>query len=99
MPPNIAISSVAAQGHETVPASRNRRSEIEGRRRNLQLTERYLVGPMLASFIAVLSIRFRLSRQKIQEFLADWLGLSWDPPASTAAFESGPGLRAAWSRT
>jgi transposase len=30
---------------------------------------------MLASFIAVLSIRFRLSRQKIQEFLADWLGL------------------------
>jgi transposase len=39
------------------------------------LTERCLVGPMLATFIAVLSIRFRPSRQKIQEFLADWLGL------------------------
>ena len=49
--------------------------EIEAPRSNLQLTERCLVGPMLASFIAVLSIRFRLSRQKIQEFLADWLGL------------------------
>lgn len=65
-----------ACGHETVarPAT-GRSSEIEGRRRNLQLTERCLVGPALASFIAVLSLRFRLSRQKIQEFLADWLGL------------------------
>jgi hypothetical protein len=65
-----------ACGHDTVarPAT-GRRSEIAGRRRNLQLTERCLVGPMLASFIAVLSVRFRLSRQKIQEFLADWLGL------------------------
>jgi transposase len=51
------------------------RSEIEGRRRNLQLSERCLVGPMLATFIAALSIRFRLSRRKIQEFLHDWLGL------------------------
>ena len=63
-------------GHATVSRpGTGRCSEIEGRRRNLQLTERCLVGPMLASFIAVLSIRFRLSRQKIQEFLADWLGL------------------------
>jgi transposase len=63
-------------GHETVarPGS-GRCSEIEGRRRNLQLTERCLVGPALASFIAILSLRFRLSRQKIQEFLDDWLGL------------------------
>jgi hypothetical protein len=51
------------------------RSEIEGRRRNLQLSERCLVGPMLTSFIAALSLRFRLSRRKIQEFLHDWLGL------------------------
>jgi hypothetical protein len=50
-------------------------SEIEGRRRNLQMSERCLVGPMLAAFIASLSIRFRLSRRKIQEFLLDWLGL------------------------
>lgn len=63
-------------GHETIARpGTGRCSEIEGRRRNLQLTERCLVGPMLASFIAVLSLRFRLSRQKIQEFLGDWLGL------------------------
>jgi len=51
------------------------RSEIEGRRRNLQMSERCLVGPMLATFIASLSVRFRLSRRKIQEFLLGWLGL------------------------
>lgn len=63
-------------GHETVARpGTGRCSEIEGRRRNLQLTERCLLGPALASFIAILSIRFRLSRQKIQEFLDDWLGL------------------------
>ncbi len=39
------------------------------------MTERCLVGPMLATFIAALSLRFRLSRRKIQEFLADWLAL------------------------
>jgi transposase len=63
-------------GHETVARpGTGRCSQIEGRRRNLQLTERCLVGPALASFIAILSVRFRLSRQKIQEFLDDWLGL------------------------
>jgi hypothetical protein len=51
------------------------RSEIEGRKRNLQMSERCLVGPMLAAFIAALSLRLRLSRRKIQEFLHDWLGL------------------------
>jgi hypothetical protein len=50
-------------------------SRIEGRRRNLQMTERCLIGPMLATFIALLSVRFRLSRRKIQEFLHDWLTL------------------------
>ena len=39
------------------------------------MSERCLVGPTLGTFIAVLSVRFRLSRQKIQEFLVDWLGL------------------------
>ena len=39
------------------------------------MSERCLVGPMLATFIAALSLRFRLSRAKIQEFLHDWLGL------------------------
>ena len=51
------------------------RSDIEGRRRNLLMSERCLVGPMLATFIAALSLRFRMSRGKIREFLRDWLGL------------------------
>jgi hypothetical protein len=50
-------------------------SEVEGRKRNLQMSERGLVGPMLAAFIAALSLRFRLSRGKIQEFLREWLGV------------------------
>ena len=63
-------------GHETiVRPGVGPRSEIEGRRRNLQLSERCLVGPMLTTFIAALALRCRLSRRKIQEFLHDWLGL------------------------
>jgi transposase len=63
-------------GHETTAQpGEGLRSDIEGRRRNLQMSERCLVGPALAAFIAALSLRCRLSRAKIQEFLADWLGL------------------------
>jgi hypothetical protein len=51
------------------------RSDVEGRRRNLLMSERCLVGPMLAAFIAALSLRFHMSRSKIREFLRDWLGL------------------------
>lgn len=65
-----------ACGHETVtrPAE-GKCSKSAGRKRNLVLTERCLVGPMLATFIAALAKRFRLSRAKAQEFLRDWLGL------------------------
>jgi transposase len=63
-------------GHETLAhPSVGPRSEIEGRKRNLRMSERCLVGPMLATFIAALSLRCRLSRRKIQEFLHDWLAL------------------------
>ncbi len=63
-------------GHETVARPGvGLCSEIEGRRRDLQMSERCLVGPMLATLIAALSVRFLLSRRKIQEFLLDWLGL------------------------
>gem|GEM_PF-6334062 len=34
-----------------------------------------LVGPMLATFIASLAVRYRMSRPKIQEFLHDWVGV------------------------
>jgi transposase len=63
-------------GHETVARpGTGWSSVIEGRRRNLQLSERGLIGPALATFIAALALRFRLSRHKVQEFLGDWLGL------------------------
>jgi IS1 family transposase len=63
-------------GHETLAhPGVGPRSEIEGRKRNLRMSERCLVGPMLATFIAALSLRCRLSRRKIQEFLRDWLNL------------------------
>ncbi len=47
-------------------------SVVEGRSKDLQLTEYVLVGPFLATFIASLSVRYRMSRTKIQEFLKDW---------------------------
>jgi IS1 family transposase len=63
-------------GHETVAApGTGASSHIGSRKRDLLLTERCLVGPMLTTFIAALATRMRLSRCKIQEFLLDWLGL------------------------
>jgi IS1 family transposase len=63
-------------GHDNVERPRaGLSSSIEGRKRNLAMSERCLVGPMLATFIAALSLRCRLSRRKIQEFLHDWLDL------------------------
>jgi hypothetical protein len=43
---------------------------------NVEITEWHLVGPTLASLIICLSLRMRLSRPRIREFLADWLGIS-----------------------
>ena len=40
------------------------------------LSEWHLAGPSLVAFICALSQRMRLSRARVQEFLADWLGLS-----------------------
>jgi len=48
----------------------------EGRKRDLLVTERSLVGPDLASFIAALHTRHRQSRRLIAEFLAVWFGVS-----------------------
>ena len=64
-------------GHETVmrPGT-GRTSVIEGRCRNLTLTERALVGPALATFIGACSVRYRMSREMIQEFLGDWLDIA-----------------------
>lgn len=42
---------------------------------DVALTEWHLVGPTLVSLIVCLSLRLRLSRARIQEFLNDWLGI------------------------
>lgn len=60
-------------GHCTVAKpGTGRVSVVEGRSQDLQLTEYVLVGAILATFIASLSVRYRMSRTKIQEFLKDW---------------------------
>jgi hypothetical protein len=41
----------------------------------IELSEWRLVGPGLAALIVALALRFRLSRARIKEFLAEWLGL------------------------
>jgi hypothetical protein len=40
------------------------------------LSEWHLAGPTLVAFLCALTQRMRLSRAKVREFLADWLGLS-----------------------
>jgi hypothetical protein len=40
------------------------------------LSERHLAGPLLVALICALALRMRLSRRRIREFLADWLGLA-----------------------
>lgn len=39
------------------------------------ISERHLAGPLLVALICALALRMRLSRRRIQEFLADWLAL------------------------
>ena len=48
-------------------------SVVEGRSKDLKLTEYVLVGSVLATFISSLGVRYRMSRRKIQEFLRDWV--------------------------
>jgi transposase len=42
----------------------------------VELTEWHLVGPTLVSLMVCLSLRMRMSRPRIREFLNDWLGIS-----------------------
>ena len=42
---------------------------------SVKITEWHLCGPMLVALIVCLSKRYHLSRNKIQEFLKDWLGI------------------------
>jgi transposase len=65
---------VCSCGHETKahPGEGNI-SKVEGRKKDLKLTDYVLVGPMFATFIAALSNRHRMSRVKIKEFLSYWM--------------------------
>jgi len=63
-------------GHETkAQPGQGYVSRVEGRENDLKLTEYTMVGPMLATFLAALSVRFRMSRVKIKEFLSYWLSM------------------------
>ena len=61
-------------GHETKAcAGEGYISCVEGRKRDLKLTDYTMVGPMLATFLAALSVRYRMSREKIREYVSYWL--------------------------
>lgn len=49
-------------------------SILAGRKQDLHVSEAGLVGPALATFIAALAVRYRLSRAKIAELLTTWFG-------------------------
>jgi IS1 family transposase len=67
-------SAVCECGHENIERpGEGYESVLEGRKRNVKLTEYTMVGPMLATFIAALSRRCGMSRYKIKEFLHTWL--------------------------
>jgi transposase len=61
-------------GHNTraVPFCQPPNHEVPG----IELSEWRLVDATLASFIVCLSLRLRLSRFRIREFLHDWLGIT-----------------------
>lgn len=68
-------ASCACGHHSQAKPGRGESSAVQGRKVQLHLTEQVLIGPMLATFIASLSVRYRLSRVKIQDFLRDWAGV------------------------
>lgn len=62
-----------ACGHHT--RARAGQGAVDPLLAGITLGEWRLVGPGLAALIVALAFRFRLSRARIQEFLAQWLGL------------------------
>ncbi len=68
---------LCACGHETeAKPGIGAVSFMDGRTRQLQLTERSIIAPSLAAFIAALNTRHHQSRRKIQEFLFVWFGVT-----------------------
>jgi hypothetical protein len=68
---------LCACGHETeAKPGIGALSFLDGRKRQLELTERCLAAPSLVAFIAALAIRHHQSRRKIHEFLLVWFGVA-----------------------
>jgi hypothetical protein len=62
--------AVCECGHETKERpGEGYISEVKDRKKDLKLTEYTITGPMLTAFIAALSVRYKMSRRKIREFL------------------------------
>lgn len=71
---HLYYASACACGHVTkARPGEGHVSCVPGRKKDLKLTEYVLVGPLLATFIACLANDNRMSRAKIQGFLAGWL--------------------------
>jgi len=62
-----------ACGHQTRAEAGH--GEVDPLIAGVKLSEWRVVGPGLAALIVALTLRFRLSRARIQEFLDEWLGL------------------------
>ena len=60
-------------GHITIKEPH--RSNSDGTLQDINCSQWRLVGPGLAALIICLTYRMRLSRERVQEFLCDWLGL------------------------
>src|SRR5512143_340068 len=63
-----------AGGHHTRAAASH--GVVDPELAGIELSEWRLVGPGLATLIVALTLRFRLSRARIQECLGEWLGLN-----------------------
>ena len=67
------LETTCTCGHRT--RAQAHRGAVGADLERVGLTEWRLVGPGLASLIVALSLRFRLSRARIREFLDAWLGV------------------------
>lgn len=102
MRPGLIVWVIDRRYHETRCAYGHVTRAVAGQGRvdlllaGIELNEWRLVGPWLAAVIVALAYRFRLSRARIQEFLAKWLALGRSAhPARAATRHIARRLRAA----
>ncbi len=100
--PGLVVWVIDHRYHETRCACGHVTRAVAGQGRvdpllaGIEPNEWRLVGPWLAAVIVALAYRFRLSRARIQEFLAKWLDLGRSAhPARAATRHIARRLRAA----